>query len=123
MYKILSLFPKIFNKSKIFLGNNIFIRPDSGMKEFTGEVINIADEDNYNKKLDTIVNWLKYYGDGKDDGKSLLTLISKAYYIESEWRFVVTDNEIITGSLYCKNGIRSLHMVKMFAKVEMIIVY
>jgi len=67
----------------------VFIRPNSGKKEFTGKMINIE-----NYELD--VDRLSFYG----VVESKMCVISAPRNIRSEWRFIVCDNEVITGSLY-----------------------
>lgn len=70
-------------------GANIFVRPDCGDKAFTGKVVNYHDI-----SLDAF-DYGFYY---EDD--SILTIVSSAKKIDKEWRFVVCDHKVITGSQY-----------------------
>lgn len=70
-------------------GDVIFIRPNSGYKQFTG---NILDRDNFNYGLD-----LAGFYDVEPD---LLCVISNAKNIKKEWRFVIVNGKAISGSLY-----------------------
>ena len=68
---------------------NLFIRPNSGMKEFTGTVLN------YDSWEDGIT-LAGFHGLDSD----LLVVVSNAKIITKEYRFVVVNNEVISGSLY-----------------------
>lgn len=65
----------------------VFIRPDSGMKQFTGGVFNLND-------LSSL----------KDIEPSTLVLVAPIKQVNREWRFVVCDNKVITGSQYYEKG-------------------
>jgi len=69
--------------------NTIFMRPNAGNKIFTGKTVYY---ENFEKDLD-------YFGFYNVD-KSELVVIAKPQQIIDEARFVVANNEIITGSLY-----------------------
>jgi hypothetical protein len=70
---------------------HIFIRPDSGYKEFTGNVLS----------YDGFEDGVKLAG-FYDVEPNLLVLVSDVKSIINEWRFVVVNQEIISGSLYRK---------------------
>jgi len=72
-----------------FGGERIFIRPNSGVKEFTGFVTNT------HRFYDSIE--LAGFYDVEPD---LLVLVAKAWDLQREWRFVVVDQRVISGSLY-----------------------
>ena len=83
------------NRQKNFLyetlGNNdcIFIRPNRGDKIFTGTVVK---KENWEKDIDL----LGFYDVEPYD----LCVVSEPRNIEREWRLVVADSKIITGSEY-----------------------
>ena len=68
----------------------IFIRPDSGLKPFSGMVF-------INRSPYFEQDWSYVRTNMKDDD---LLIISSPKKILSEWRFVVIEGEVITGSLY-----------------------
>jgi hypothetical protein len=67
----------------------VFVRPNSGMKEFTGMV---CPEYNY----DECIKLAGFYGVDSD----LLCLISSVKDIKKEWRFVIVGGKVIAGSMY-----------------------
>jgi len=67
----------------------LFIRPDSGTKEFTGFVTTL---DQYNDAIE-----LAGFYDVEPD---LLVLVSGAKNLKKEWRFVIVNGEVVSGSLY-----------------------
>src|SRR4030042_1903773 len=68
--------------------NQIFMRPDSGLKSFTGKLFDRKDFD---------ADW-KWVGEFREP--SSLVVISTPKDIKGEWRFIVADKAIITGSQY-----------------------
>jgi len=66
----------------------LFIRPSSGHKTFTGKVYQTK---NFEKDWE----WVEEFTDPGD-----IVIISSVKTIEKEWRFIATEDEIITGSLY-----------------------
>jgi hypothetical protein len=74
---------------KYFDSDSVFIRPNSGLKQFTGM---ICHEDDFFE----CVKLAGFY----DVEPELLVLISKVHPIEKEWRFVIADGEPVCGSLY-----------------------
>jgi len=81
-------------KSEIFnsFSGNCFIRPSTGFKTFTGQVYNFGE---WNKDLD----WIKDYVTPES-----MIIISSAKNISAEYRFVVVNKKVITGSRYKVNG-------------------
>jgi hypothetical protein len=77
---------RIFNH---FREDKVFIRPNSGMKQFTGMICH--EDDFYD-----CVKLAGFY----DVEPELLVLISRVYPLEKEWRFVIVDGEPVSGSLY-----------------------
>lgn len=70
-------------------GPKLFIRPNSGVKEFTGFVCE-------NDTFDDAVKLAAFY----DVESNLLCLISSAINILKEWRFVIVNGKPVSGSLY-----------------------
>lgn len=71
-------------------GNHIFIRPDSGFKSFTGFDVTLD-------KLDEELNALRQL---KNPFPNEMCLISKAKPIKAEYRLVVCNQQVVTGSQY-----------------------
>lgn len=102
---------------KIF-GDTLFIRPDSGNKQFTGNLLN---KDNFDYVLDII----NIYNIDND----LMCLISPAKNILKEWRFVIVNGEVISGSLYrdwtnggelTENDTKDIVLLKSKSKYELV---
>ena len=74
------------------VGTDIFVRPDSPLKPFSGRVINA-----YKVKPQDL-DFGFYYDDLK-----LPIVVSERKTVESEWRFVIKGDQVITGSGYRKN--------------------
>jgi len=69
--------------------DEIFLRPNSGTKNFTGTVLNY---DNFEDG----VKFANFYG----VDRNLLCLVSNAKKLKKEWRFVIVDQNVVSGSLY-----------------------
>jgi len=69
--------------------DNFFIRPDKGSKSFTGCVVN-------REKLTLDELGFGFY----HEDENLLVVVSGAKDIEKEWRFVVAEKKVISGSSY-----------------------
>lgn len=74
---------------KYFNSNKLFLRPNSGNKQFTGMIVDIDD-------YEECIKLAGFY----DVESDLLVVVSDVYDIEKEWRFVIVDKEVISGSLY-----------------------
>lgn len=73
----------------------IFIRPDSGAKPITGQVL---EYENLDKEF-------KMFGDyAGNDLDQIIAVISSPKPIEKEWRCVVVDKKVVAFSQYKKNG-------------------
>ncbi len=70
----------------------IFIRPSSGFKTFTGKVFT---KENFNYDW----GWVEEFTDPES-----LIVVSTPKNIKAEWRFVVADGQVISGSQYKLNG-------------------
>jgi hypothetical protein len=71
----------------------IFIRPDSGMKIFTGKVLEQGKCEN--GILDALKGWIYY-----DIPPEELVLVAKPSRIVKEYRFIAAGGEVISGSQY-----------------------
>jgi hypothetical protein len=71
----------------------VFIRPSSGFKTFSGQLIDI---DDLEKQLEA----MKLYGITDDE----IVIISGIKTIRCEWRFVVVNKEVVSGCLYRDSG-------------------
>ena len=69
--------------------DTIFLRPNSGLKSFTGKLI-------YKELFDNDLNILAY----KDPDPHDLVIAAPPRMVMNEWRFVVVDKKVITGSQY-----------------------
>lgn len=72
--------------------DHVFIRPDDNMKTFTGEVVS---REYFN-------SWHRFTRDYKA-GPNCPCLVSKPEAILKEWRFIIKENKVVTGSQY-KDG-------------------
>jgi len=70
----------------------LFIRPNSGKKDFTGKMI-------YKEHYEKDVEYLGFY----DVTPDRLVIVSSPKNIVREWRFVICDEDVVTGSLYKEN--------------------
>ena len=82
---------KEFLYDKLGQDRAIFLRPDVGDKTFTGEVV-------FKEKFD---HDIPLY----DIEPNALVISAEPVNIKAEWRFVVVNQEIISGSLYKENNI------------------
>jgi hypothetical protein len=76
----------------------IFIRPDSGRKSFSGQLLSFGD--------------IKRYQLAKDCGDEAWVCVATAKKIVKEWRVLIVDKEVVTACRYRRNGM--LEMVKEF---------
>lgn len=80
--------------------NTIYIRPDLGIKQFTGTII-------YKEKFEYKLNRIAWRNVDNDS----LVVVSSPKNINEEYRIVIIDKEPIAGSRYRKNGIFDTHKV------------
>ncbi len=73
-----------------FFGDKLFIRPNSGFKQFTGSIFSC---DNFDYAM-SIAN---YHQNIDED---LLIVVSDVKDFIREWRFVIVNGEVVSGSLY-----------------------
>lgn len=69
--------------------DDIFIRPNSGFKQFAGTVLDQT-------RFEDGVKLAGFY----DVEPELLVVVSGAKEIQKEWRFVIVNQEVVSGSLY-----------------------
>jgi len=79
---------------ELFATDEIFIRPDSGAKTFTGLVLK---SDSAEQEL-LAIRQLTHVPD------QAMTLVSAALPIEAEYRFVIINRTVISGSQYMRAG-------------------
>ncbi|MFW6009352.1 MAG: hypothetical protein ACOCP8_08835 [archaeon] len=86
---------KIFLFNSYGVDNCIFMRSNSGSKTFTGGIFK---KEKLEKEYDLLS---RYAGKSLED---IICIISSPKKIKSEYRFVIINNKVITGSLYKKNN-------------------
>ena len=74
-------------QSKGYFHDHIFVRPDDNAKSFHGEVIS-------RPKFEEWYEVANIYNPGEE----CLCLVSEPTYIDGEWRFIIADRKVITGS-------------------------
>lgn len=79
--------------------DTIFVRPDGSSKAFSGQQL-------HKEKLGTDLQWII---DPTFSKRTDLLVVSSPKNIEKEFRFIVADKEVITGSLYKTRGIVTVH--------------
>ena len=93
-YLMMGLNDVLRNREKIqqqFGGKRFFIRPSNGYKTFAGQTMSF---DNIIQEMDVL---MKSYG-GID--QSTLIFLSPEQKLIEEYRFIVVDGEVVSGSLY-----------------------
>jgi len=75
------------------VGDELFVRPSTGGKCFSGTLLNFDDYQNY-------IEILKDGGIGPAE----LVVVSSPKRILKEWRFVIVDGKVVTGSQYMDCG-------------------
>ncbi len=73
-------------------GNNIFIRPSTGFKTFSGKVV-------YLENFDNDFTWFDEFAKPES-----IAVVSKPHKIDAEYRFFVDNKSVIAGSSYRING-------------------
>ena len=76
------------------LDADLFVKPNENLKLFTGKVV---PRDGFKKFYD--METLCY-----DVAPETLCVVARPYHLAAEWRFVVCEGEVITGSQYRKDG-------------------
>jgi hypothetical protein len=66
---------------------SLFVRPDSGIKPFTGDIITLHEK----YKIESLVQTI---------GPEILIVVAPEKKITAEWRFVICDRKVITGCKY-----------------------
>jgi len=93
-YKMMGLNDVLRNKGRIFgdFGtDSIFIRPSDGFKSFPGQTLPFK---NFDQEFNILT---KSYGGLETD---ILSVVSPVKDIVEEYRFIVIDGKVISGSLY-----------------------
>jgi hypothetical protein len=71
---------------------HVFIRPDDNFKTFNGELVAIEHWDSFRRNVECY-----------EPASHTLCMVSMPVKIAAEWRFVVADGKIVTGSQYRLN--------------------
>jgi hypothetical protein len=74
---------------ELFDEDKVFIRPNSVLKEFTGQVVSKLN-------FEEAVKVMGFY----ETPPNSLVIVSSLQYILREYRFVIINGEVVTGSLY-----------------------
>lgn len=101
VYRMLGLNDVLRYKQHIFAGfgtDSIFIRPSNGYKSFPGQTLPYK---NFEQEFDILT---KSYGGLEMD---TLVVVSPAREIDEEYRFIVVDGKVVSGSLYMDKHNRS----------------
>lgn len=80
------------------VGGRIFVRPDSPLKIFTGQVVSAAG-------FEADLEYLGFF----EFPLETMVVVSPPQAIEREWRFVVADRAVIGGSQYKRDGNNEIH--------------
>ena len=79
-----------FIRRKEYMNRPLFIKPNSGLKEFTGKVI---DAYNFNETIQ-MMNAFEHVD------PDLLCVVTRAMNIDAEFRYVIADKKVVTKSKY-----------------------
>jgi hypothetical protein len=79
-----------FVRRRLQSNQTVFIKPESGMKEFTGKIINYSN-------FDTEINSMNQIERVNTES---LCVIASAKNIDAEFRYIIANKEVITGSEY-----------------------
>lgn len=89
---------KEFYYERLSIDDSIFVKPNANLKLFTGKVVPIDDFEHFHR-MET---------DCYDVSPDTLCVIARPYKLSHEWRFVVCEGEVVTGSQYRRDGVQSL---------------
>ena len=93
-YMMMGLNDVLRNKDKIFstfINTHVFIRPSNGYKSFPGQMLSF---NNFESEFNLLIK--SYCG----LNMSTLVLISDRQNLKEEYRFIVVDGEVVSGSQY-----------------------
>ena len=93
MMEVLRQRKYVFNNFGI--KGSIFIRPNSGAKTFTGQLV---EYDRLEKEFELFGNY------ARKDLDQIIVIIAPPRHIQTEWRCVVVNKKVIAFSQYRKNG-------------------
>jgi len=85
---------KEFYYERLSVDDCLFAKPNANLKLFTGKVVPIDDFEKFHR-MET---------DCYDVSPDTLCVIAKPYKLSHEWRFVVCDGKVVTGSQYKADG-------------------
>jgi hypothetical protein len=84
---------KDFLFATLGVNGRIFVRPDSPLKLFAGQVVT-------HEEFEADFEFMAFY----DFPPSSIVVVSRPQEIEAEWRFVIVNHSIVAGCLYRQNG-------------------
>jgi len=76
-------------------GERIFIKPDENDKNFTGQLI----------AKNRLEDWIKIENSFGEIDKDCLCVVAKPVSIDREYRFIIADRKVLTGSQYKANRV------------------
>jgi len=85
---------KEFYYERLSVDDSLFVKPNANLKLFTGKVVPIDDFEKF-YRMET---------DCYDVPPDTLCVIAKPYKLSHEWRFVVCEGKVVTGSQYRVDG-------------------
>lgn len=91
-YKFLKLgeVPDDTEIKQFAVNDKIFIRPNDNKKTFAGQLVNV----------DCLYGWMGYTKDILGNDKDLEVIASKPVKLFGEWRFIILNKKVVTGSKY-----------------------
>lgn len=78
----------------------VFLRPDSGEKEFAGDVVHRDMFRGWTERILPQLEWTNTYNETKGPGEGVLCVVSSPIRLKREFRLVVADKKVVAGSLY-----------------------
>jgi len=87
---------ELFDK---FGGGAFFIRPNSGFKPYSGQVVS-------QEHFDRDYEWMVEFS----DPDAIAVIAPAQSFINKEWRFIICDRRVITGSTYKKDGSQIMYV-------------
>lgn len=79
-----------FVRRRLKQNQSVFIKPDSGMKEFAGKTIHY---DNFDSEINSM-NQIEIVN------PESLCVVAEVKQIDAEFRYIIVNNEVVTGSEY-----------------------
>lgn len=87
----------LYDSLEPYLGTNLFVRPSSPLKTFTGQLVSRL-------RYEEDVKRLGFYDVNPED----VVIVSMAKAIDTEWRMVIIDGNVVAGSQYKEMGLTQI---------------